>query len=170
MRSLIVTAALAGLIAACNGGDGQARTEASRAAAAPAETEPPNAPNQRPAFAGQTRAPAVRSQHAVQVADYATGLEKPWGMAFLPDGRLLVTEKPGRLRIVGKDGSVSAPLAGLPKVDARNQGGLLGLTLDPGFASNGLVYVSYAEGRGGGMTNTAVARGWLVEGPGPRLE
>ncbi len=102
----------------------------------------------------------------------ASGLQNPWGLTFLPDGRMLVTERPGRLRIVTPDGKLSEPVAGLPAVDARNQGGLLGITLDPAFATNHLVYWSYAEPRDGGLTNTAVARGRLVEESAatPRLD
>jgi glucose/arabinose dehydrogenase len=90
----------------------------------------------------------------------ATGLEHPWSVAFLPDGRLLVTERPGRLRLVDRDGQLSPPLAGVPTVLARGQGGLLDVVLSPGFAQDRLVYLSFAEpgGAGGG---TAVARGRL---------
>ena len=70
-----------------------------------------------------------------RAADFATGLERPWGGVFLPDGRLLVTERPGRMRLVGRDGRVSAPLAGVPAVEARGQGGLLDVALAPDFAS-----------------------------------
>jgi glucose/arabinose dehydrogenase len=103
----------------------------------------------------------------VRVQTVAGGLEHPWGLAFLPDGRMLVTERPGRLRIVGKDGRPSAPLAGVPQVLARGQGGLLDVALDPRFADNRLVYLSYAEPGEGGTAGTAVARGRLGEG---RLE
>ena len=92
----------------------------------------------------------------------ATGLEHPWGMAFLPDGRLLVTERPGRLRIVAADGTLGAPLEGVPAVAATGQGGLLDVALDPEFAQNRWVYLSYAEPRAGG-NGTAVARGQLNE-------
>lgn len=102
------------------------------------------------------------SEHgSVQVSTVATGLEHPWGLAFLPDGRMLVTERPGRLRLVAADGTLSAPLSGVPEVWARGQGGLLDVALDPGFAGNGLVYLSYAE-PGEGGAGTAVARGKLV--------
>ena len=96
-----------------------------------------------------------------------SGLAHPWGLAFLPDGRMLVTERPGRMRIVSARGEVSAPLTGLPAVDARAQGGLLDVALDPKFADNRLVYWSYAEpaAQSGSSTNgTAVARGRLAEG------
>ncbi len=91
----------------------------------------------------------------------ATGLENPWSLAFLPDGRLLVTERPGRLRVVGRDGKLSAPVRGLPPVHAEGQGGLLDVVLDPDFARNRLIYWSYAEPRSDGA-GTAVARGRLV--------
>ncbi|WP_084362408.1 PQQ-dependent sugar dehydrogenase [Caldimonas taiwanensis] len=90
----------------------------------------------------------------------ARGLQHPWGLAFLPDGRLLVTERPGRLRIVWPDGTLSPPVAGVPPVDARGQGGLLDVALDPDFATTGLVYLSYSE-PGPGGNGTAVARGRL---------
>jgi glucose/arabinose dehydrogenase len=91
----------------------------------------------------------------------ARGLEHPWGFALLPDGRYLVTERPGRLRIVNADGSLSAPLTGVPEVAARGQGGLLDVTLHPDFASNSLVYLSFSEPGDGGTAGTAVARGRL---------
>jgi len=135
-----------------------------------ANPAPPNAPDQRPAFPEQTRAPVRTSNVAFDVVTVAEGLQNPWGMTFLPDGRILVTEKPaGRLRIVGKDGKLSEAVAGLPLVDGRGQGGLLDVALDPDYASNHLVYWSYAEPRDGGLNNTAVARGRLVEEGVPRM-
>ena len=130
----------------------------------------PNAPDQKPAFAGQKDAPKVESAVAFDVVTVAEGLVNPWGMTFLPDGRMLVTEKPGRLRIVTADGKLSEPVAGLPMVDAAGQGGLLDVALDPNFASNRLIYWSYAEPREGGLNHTAVARGALVDGAAPRVD
>jgi glucose/arabinose dehydrogenase len=98
----------------------------------------------------------------IKVEVVADGLDEPWGMAFLPDGRLLVTEKPGTLRIVAKDGTVSDPLKGVPEVIANGQGGLLDVALDPKFDANGLVYLSYSE-PGDGGAGTAVARGKLSD-------
>ncbi|WP_246472561.1 PQQ-dependent sugar dehydrogenase [Azospirillum tabaci] len=98
----------------------------------------------------------------VSVKTVASGLSHPWGLAFLPDGRMLVTEKDGRLRIVAQDGTVSAPVKGVPKVDDRGQGGLLDVALDPDFAQNRFVYLSYSEpGTQDGTNSTAVARGAL---------
>lgn len=92
---------------------------------------------------------------------FATGLDHPWGLAFLPDGRALVTERPGRMRIVGTDGVLSAPLTGLPAVHAAEQGGLLDVAVDPDFANAPWVYFSYAEEGQGSTSGTAVARGLL---------
>jgi glucose/arabinose dehydrogenase len=100
----------------------------------------------------------------------AEGLENPWALAFLPNGKMLITERPGRLRIRSADGKLSEPVGGLPVVDGRGQGGLLDVALDPSFASNGLIYWSYAEPRDSGFNNTAVARGRLVDGAAPRVE
>ena len=110
------------------------------------------------------RSPTPQSSpFAGRVTEYATGLEHPWGMAFLPDGRLLVTERPGRLRIVGRDGKLSAALNGVPRVAASGQGGLLDVVLDPKFATNRLVYVSFSEPGENGLAGTAVARGKLTD-------
>jgi len=105
---------------------------------------------------------ASTQQGKVRLVTVVDGLEHPWGIAFLPDGRALVTERPGRLRVVGADGALSEPLGGVPAVDAVKQGGLLDVALDPDFASNRLVYLSYAEKRDGG-NGTTVARGRLGE-------
>jgi glucose/arabinose dehydrogenase len=135
------------------------------AMAAPVPTGPANVPEFKPAFAGQTRAEAVTTATPLVVSEIATGLSRPWGLAFLPDGRLLVSEKsPGALRIVDGKGVISAPVAGLPKVDARGQGGMMGV----GSPGDGFVYWSYAEPRGEG-NGLAVARGKLVDGPEPRM-
>ncbi|MBX3703192.1 MAG: PQQ-dependent sugar dehydrogenase [Steroidobacteraceae bacterium] len=99
----------------------------------------------------------------VRVVEVAAGLEHPWGLAFLPDGRMLVTERPGRLRILGSDGSLSAPVAGLPAVHAIGQGGLLDVAADPDFSANRFIYLSYAERRGGETNGTTVARARLAD-------
>ena len=92
----------------------------------------------------------------------ASGLEHPWALAFLPDGRILVTERPGRLRVVSPTGRVSEPLGGVPRVHAQGQGGLLDVAVGPKFTENRLIYISYAE-PGEGGAGTAVARGRLGE-------
>jgi len=133
------------------------------------ETREPITPY-KPAFAGQTRAPEEKLGVGFQTSTVATGLRFPWAIAILPDGRLLVTEKAGALRIVGADGTLSEPLAGTPQVLNRGQGGLLDVILDPAFVRNRLVYMSYAEAQADGTNNTAVARARLTEGPAPQLE
>lgn len=100
-------------------------------------------------------------QGPIRVVTVASGLEHPWGLAFLPDGRMLVTERPGRVRIVARDGTLSAPLAGVPAVAARGQGGMLDVALDPDHARNKVVYLSYSE-PGEGGAGTAVARATLT--------
>ena len=95
-----------------------------------------------------------------KVTDVAVGLEHPWGVELLPDGRFLVTERPGRLRLVSREGQLSAPLDGVPKVRAGDQGGLLDVALSPTFAQDRLVYLSFSD-PGDGGAGTAVARGRL---------
>ena len=120
------------------------------------------APASVPAQGAAMRSPTPESTPGVVRAEtYASGLVNPWALAFLPDGRLLVTEKPGRLRIVARDGTLSEPLEGVPAVFARGQGGLLDVAIDPAFARNQLVYLSFAEPDSSGKAGTAVARGKL---------
>jgi aldose sugar dehydrogenase len=98
----------------------------------------------------------------IKVETVVDGLDHPWGLAFLPDKRILVTERAGRLRIVSPEGKLSEPVKGVPKVWAKGQGGLLGIALDPDFASNQLVYFAYSESGNGGV-GTAVSRGKLSD-------
>ncbi|MFP5448341.1 MAG: PQQ-dependent sugar dehydrogenase [Alphaproteobacteria bacterium] len=172
MRNLLLTTALAVVLAACGGTDSVAQSAAPSAPGGePWETRPANAPSQTPAFPGQTRAPEVSADVAYEVVTVAEGLDKPWAIAFLPDGRMLVTEKPGRLRIITAAGEVSEPVTGLPEVDARGQGGLLDVALDPDYAETKLIYWSYAQPQEGETNTTAVARGRLVEDEaGARVE
>ena len=101
--------------------------------------------------------------HAATVETVAEGLEHPWSLAFLPDGGMLVTERPGRLRIV-RDGKLSEPIANVPEVFAQSQGGLLDVALHPDFASNRLVYLTFSETRDASGTNgTSLARARLSE-------
>ncbi len=117
-----------------------------------------------PAFAQEApRSPTPKdSRLPGRQVDVARGLEHPWGLVFLPDGRMLVTERPGRLRLVSRSGELSPPLTGVPKVRTGGQGGLLGVTLSPTFAQDRLVYLSFSE-EGDGGAGTAVARGRLGE-------
>ncbi|MEP7283928.1 MAG: PQQ-dependent sugar dehydrogenase [Rubrivivax sp.] len=97
---------------------------------------------------------------ALQAVPVVRGLVEPWSLAFLPDGRMLVTERAGRLRVVAADGRLGAPVTGLPPIDAGGQCGLLDVVPDPQFAQNRWIYWSYAEAGDGG-NSTAVARGRL---------
>jgi glucose/arabinose dehydrogenase len=106
-------------------------------------------------------------EHKVNIVTVTTGLEHPWGIAFLPDGRMLVTERPGRLRVIARDGRLDpVPVAGLPRVDPQGQGGLLDVALHPQFATNGLVYWTYAQRDERGRNGTELARGKLEGAPG----
>ena len=109
-----------------------------------------DAPHQQPS--GET---------PVTITAVAGGLEHPWSLAFLPDGRMLVTERPGRLRYVDAKGTLSGPIAGVPAVYAQRQGGLLDVVPDPDFAANSTIYLSYAEPGSGDTNGTAVARARL---------
>jgi len=156
-RGLLLMAALA----ACGPGEG-ATSQTPARDCRPLETRPANAPDQRPAFAAQTRACAMTSTAAYDVEVVARGLVHPWAIEPLPGGDLLVTERPGRMRIITAGGAVGQPISGLPSVDARGQGGLLDVALSPNFESDRTIFWSYAEPRDGG-NGTSVARGVLSQ-------
>ena len=161
---LALSVAVAALSAAC-----AASGQDPAPAGAPVETRPANGANQRPAVPDQTRAPGVTTRAAMTHRVVATGLEHPWGLALMPDGRWLVTERPGRMRIVTRDGEVGPPITGLPAVDARGQGGLLDVAVSPHFRVDRTVYWSFAEPRPEGGNATSVARGRL-SADGARME
>jgi glucose/arabinose dehydrogenase len=144
----------------------EAQTTSAGAAAGadctPLETREPNASGQRPAFPGQTRACGVKSNVPLEVTVLTKRLEHPWAVEPLPGGDLLVTEKPGRMRVVTAKGELGQPIAGVPDVDAKGQGGLLDVALSPTFASDRTIYWSYSEPRQGGNA-TSVARGVLSQ-------
>ena len=167
MKCLICAAAIA--FSACSQppaaapGDSPTSTTQTRASSEPCrplETRPPNVPEQDPTFAGQTRACGTTAKVAFDVVVLARGLTHPWAVEPLPSGDLLVTERPGRMRVVSATGTVGAPIEGLPDVFARGQGGLLDVALGPTFASDRTIYWSYSEPRDGGNA-TSVARGVL---------
>ena len=160
----VVVALLAGLVVACSGGEtatpGSAPTGASEASVASTSA---SAAGIRAAHGAP--APAVASD--IEIVDFAKGLEVPWALAFLPDGRMLVTERPGRLRYVTAEGELSEPIVGVPEVFTKGQGGLLDVALSPQFASDHRVYLSYAEAGPDGKAGTALGRGRLE---GERIE
>ncbi|WP_374754405.1 PQQ-dependent sugar dehydrogenase [Aureimonas sp. AU12] len=136
--------------------------DAGGGAGQPAETAAPNAPDQRPAFAGQTRAPQPAELTKVAVETVASGLPHLWAMEFLPDGRMLVTAKGGQMMIVSPDGEQRVEVSEVPKVVSGGQGGLLDVALGPNFASDGLIYFTFSEPREGGVNGTSVASAKLA--------
>src|SRR3569833_1376433 len=107
---------------------------------APVETKQANSPDYKPAFKGQTRVGSVVTKTAYEGKVITSSLQSPWGIAPLPDGRFLITEKPGTMRIVTASGGVGQPISGVPPVVYDGQGGLLGVTIDPAFTKNWMIY------------------------------
>ena len=130
----------------------------------PLEKNPPNT-NYKPAFPGQTRINAVKTTTPYQVDQLAEDLGRPWAIILLPDERFLLTEKTGFMQIRNADGSLAKKITGLPKVDDRDQGGLLDVALDPDYSSNKIIYWSYSEPYKKGNL-TSVAKGKLNEAGG----
>ncbi len=128
----------------------------------PIETRPPELTTDKPAFPGQTRAP-YRATAPFKVTVITDKLKQPWSLAFLPDGRMLVTQKPGALVIIAADGTVSGPISGVPTVYYRGQVGLLDVVLDRDFASNQRIFFSYSEPVQDDKTNIAIASAKLDE-------
>ena len=126
---------------------------------APVETKAANT-DYKPAFAGQTRIGGVKTVTPYEGKVLSTNLNHPWGITSLPDGRLLITEKEGVMRIATTAGQLSQPITGVPPVNSAGQGGLLGLTIDPQFSSNRMVYWVFSESTTGGNL-TAVGKGAL---------
>jgi glucose/arabinose dehydrogenase len=138
----------------------QSQTAATRdSTVAPVETKEPNTAY-KPAFAGQTRVAGVQSTALYEGKVLTSELKNPWGLTSLPDGRLLITEKAGTMRIATPAGELSEAITGIPKVSSEGQGGLLGIRLDPDFARNRMVYWVFSEPLPKG-TLTAVAKGKL---------
>jgi glucose/arabinose dehydrogenase len=118
------------------------------------------------------QAQVATRDHRVRIVTVASGLAHPWSLAFLPDGRMLVAERPGRLRVLAKDGSLDPKaVEGLPRIDAQGQGGLLDVVVHPDFGRNGWIYWTFAQRGADGLNGTELARGKLAGGPGNyRLE
>ncbi|WP_245407873.1 PQQ-dependent sugar dehydrogenase [Rhizobium sp. TH135] len=130
-------------------------------AGTPAETQAPNAPDQQPAFTGQTRAPQPAQAVEIKQEVVAEGLPHLWAMEFLPDGRMLVTAKQGAMHIIGEDGKPGPEIANVPEVLADGQGGLLDVALAPDHETSGKIFFSFAEPRDDG-NGTSVASARLV--------
>jgi aldose sugar dehydrogenase len=161
--AMSVIASTSLLFASCdtptNGKPAESAASADTSKLPPVETKEANT-NYKPAFEGQTRVAGVKTSTAYEGKMISDKLDHPWGIASLPDGRLLITEKEGTMRIVTNAGQVGEPITGLPKVNSSGQGGLLGLAIDPEFASNRMVYWSFSENTSEGNL-TAVAKGSL---------
>jgi glucose/arabinose dehydrogenase len=179
MKKIQIAFVLTVFLMAVGGACAQNKTPASTSQCAPLETATANAPEQRPAFPGQTRACAVKSDAAFEVTVLAKGLDRPWAVEPLPNGDFLITEKSGQMRIVSSKGEIGQPLGGLlpvgsggvssvsgqgglPPITARGQGGLLDVALSPDFARDRTVFWSFSEQRANG-SGTSVARGVLSE-------
>ncbi len=131
--------------------------------AAPVEQGAKNVPEFEPAWPNQTRAPAIDSGIDLNVETVADGLVHPWGIAVLPDGGYLVTEREGRLRPIGADGELRAAIEGVPEVFNRDQGGLLDVALADDFTESRVIFLTYSKPMGDGLSATAAARGVLNE-------
>lgn len=125
------------------------------------ETSPKVAPQQQPAFAGQTRASAVKTNTKFSVEVITEGLSSPWGLDFLPDGRMLVSELEGKIRIVSKDGTVGDALEGVPPVRVFGVSGMMDVKVSPGFETTRYVFWTYPEPAGENQSVNCVARGKL---------
>lgn len=130
-----------------------------QSAEASVETKKPNS-DYKPAFKGQTRITPVKTKTPYEAKVLTESLKRPWGIAALPDGRFLVTEKGGAMKIVSASGNIGDSIVGVPKVNSKGQGGLLGVTLDPAFNKNRMVYWAFSEPLDEGNL-TAVAKGKL---------
>ncbi len=166
----LATAAL--MVAACQSevtdNQNAAADEQTAQQSKPVQQGQPNKRDAVPAFEGQTRAPAVNSNVTLATDIVAEGLDEPWGMALLPDGTLLVTERTGRLLHISPRGDKSE-VTGVPDADTRGQGGLLDISIAPDFTETRLVYFTFSEPRGGRTNGTSLARGRLSD-DGSRLE
>ena len=148
-----------GILSACSTSNGKNPSATSTDSTAPIETRSPNS-DYKPAFAGQTRIGGVKTNTPYEVIVVNSSLKSPWGITCLPDGRLLITEKGGNMRIATTSGELSAVITGIPAVNSAGQGGLLGLVIDPDFTNNRMVYWAFSENSAQGNL-TAVAKGSL---------
>lgn len=156
-----LTSALAILISSCNSPSNKENKDSSSPSnLPPVETKAPNS-QYKPAFEGQTRIGSVTTTSAFEEKILSEGLNRPWDITALPDGRFLITEKAGTMRIASLDGTLSEAITGLPEVNAEGQGGLLGVTIDPDFEDNRFVYWTFSQITPDGNL-TAVAKGNLA--------
>lgn len=161
-KSIAAIAVLSLAISSCDSSvSKETTTTPSDSTYAPVETKEANT-DYAPAFEGQTRVAGMKTFTPFDVRVLAEGLNRPWGIANLPDGRLLISQKEGTFRIATQAGDLSEAITGLPPVNSEGQGGLLGVTIDPDFENNRMVYWSFSQDTPGG-TLTAVAKGRLAD-------
>lgn len=161
LRSIGVITGVALMVSSCDSSATKGEEhQPSDSTYAPVETKDPNT-DYKPAFDGQTRIAGVKTSTPYEAKVLNEGLDRPWGITFLPDGRLLITQKGGTLRIAAQDGTLSEAITGLPPVNDAGQGGLLGITIDPAFDNNRMVYWVFSQDTPNG-TLTAVAKGKLA--------
>lgn len=159
MCKLIFVCAVVGTVALSCGTNNPVAKSTGDSTNVSVETKSPNS-DYKPAFAGQTRIAAVKTTTPYEATVLSRDLKRPWGLAALPDGRFLLTEKEGNMRMATTAGVLGKPITGLPKVNSSGQGGLLGLAIDPAFAQNRMVYWSFSEATPEGNL-TAIAKGRL---------
>lgn len=160
-RYCILFGAAAILMASCGKQveESESKTDSVAVSLPPVETKTANT-DYKPSFEGQTRVGGVKTETPYAFAILDSTLTKPWGIAALGDGRFIITEKGGTMRIVSGTGTTGSPLKGIPKVNSEGQGGLLGICIDPSFDENRMVYWAFSEPLSGGNV-TAVAKGKL---------
>lgn len=161
-NKFIVIASAMGLLfssAGCSAQNDKTPAGVNNSVLAPVETKAPNT-NYKPAFLGQTRIAGVKTTTPYTSKVLTDGLKGPWGITTLPDGRFLITQKSGVMKIASADGTLSGDITGLPPVNNKSQGGLLGVTIDPDFSNNRMVYWTFSENTPQGNL-TAVAKGRL---------
>lgn len=144
------------ILAGCTGSTPEIKNEQIHSV----ETSPREAEGQQPAFPGQTRINAIRTQSVFRVDTVASGLDRPWGLDFLPDGRMIVTEKPGRIRIIDRSGAIGDSILGVLPVHFQQDGGLMDIAVAPDFSESRELFWAYSERRDTGYV-PALARGEL---------
>ena len=157
----VLIASAAVIFNACNNSSATHTEQTAQAdtSLAPVETKNPNT-TYKPSFAGQTRIKGVKTKTAYESKVLSSELSKPWGIVTLPDGRFLITEKGGVMKIATTAGALSAAITGIPAVNPVGQGGLLGITIDPAFETNKMIYWAFSENSADGNV-TAVGKGRL---------
>jgi glucose/arabinose dehydrogenase len=163
-KAVVYSLMLATIMFSCNSNattDAEENKTFPDSSGAPVETSSPNS-NYKPAYPGQTRAPGIKTTTPINITVLSSSLDHPWAICNFPNGKFLLTEKTGAMKIITADGKPDKTLSGLPKVVSSGQGGLLDVNIDPQFASNRMIYWDYAEQATDG-TLLAIAKGRLSD-------